>query len=60
MGDFKLKGRLRDFILEILDIKVFLGVNFLVVFIKGINMMFGLNNCLWVLDFRLDDKGEFI
>jgi len=59
-GDPKLKGRPRDFILEINDIKVSLGANLLVVLTKGINTMPGLNKHPRALDFKLDDEGELI
>lgn len=59
-GDPKLKGRPRDFVLEISDIKVSLGANLLVVLTKGINTMPGLNKHPRALDFKLDDKGELI
>jgi formate--tetrahydrofolate ligase len=59
-GDPKLKGRPKDFVLEISDIKVSLGANLLVVLTKGINTMPGLNEHPRALEFKLDDEGNVL
>lgn len=59
-GDPKLKGRPKDFVLEISDVKVSLGANLLVVLTKGISTMPGLNKHPRALDFRVDDEGNLI
>ena len=57
-GDPKLKGRPKDFVLEISDVKVSLGANLLVVLTKGISTMPGLNKHPRALDFKVDDEGN--
>src|SRR5690606_37813510 len=59
-GDASLKGRPRNFILEISDIKVSFGAKLIVALTKGINTMPGLNEHPRALDFRVDDEGEII
>ncbi len=56
-GDPKLKGRPRDFILEINDVKISNGAKLIVCLTKGINTMPGLNEHPRALDFRISDEG---
>lgn len=59
-GNPKLKGRPRDFNLEISDVKVSLGANLLVVLTKGINTMPGLNKTPRAMMMTVDENGELI
>lgn len=59
-GDPSLKGRPRNFDLEISDIRVSYGARLIVCLTKGINIMPGLNEHPRALDFRVDDEGELI
>ncbi len=59
-GDPKLKGRPKNFVLEISDVKVSLGAGLLVVLTKGINTMPGLNKYPRAMEFKLNDDGELI
>src|SRR5690554_1710432 len=59
-GNPKLKGRPRDFNLDISDVKVSLGANLLVVLTKGINTMPGLNKTPRAMMMTVDENGELI
>ncbi|NLK12728.1 MAG: formate--tetrahydrofolate ligase [Candidatus Phytoplasma sp.] len=59
-GDYKLKGRPKDFDLHITDIKVSFGAELVIPLTKGINIMPGLNEEPRILDFHIDEKGDLI
>ncbi len=59
-GDASLKGRPRNFVLEISNVKISYGARLIVALTKGINVMPGLNEHPRALDFRVDDEGEII
>ncbi len=59
-GNPSLKGRPRDFILEISDVRVSYGARLIVCLTKGINIMPGLNEHPRALDFRMSDEGKLI
>ena len=57
-GDPLLKGRPKDFILEINQIRPSLGAGFMVCETKGIMVMPGLNKTPRALSFKMNDKGQ--
>jgi formate--tetrahydrofolate ligase len=57
-GDPVLKGRPKDFILEINQIRVSRGAGFIVCETKGIMVMPGLNKTPRALRFKLNDQGN--
>ena len=59
-GDAKLKGRPKDFILEISAVKPSLGAGFFVALTKGILTMPGLNNDPRALQMKIDKDGNLI
>lgn len=59
-GNPSLKGRPRDFTLEISDVRVSYGARLIVCLTKGINIMPGLNEHPRALDFRMSEEGELI
>lgn len=59
-GDPKIKGRPKNFTLDISDVKISYGAKLIVVLTKGINTMPGLNEHPRALDIRVDDEGELI
>lgn len=59
-GDSKLVGLVKDFTLDIQEIRPSLGAGFLVALTKGIMVMPGLNKTPRALEMKLDDEGNLI
>lgn len=59
-GDSKQVGLVKDFTLEIQEIRPSMGAGFLVALTKGIMVMPGLNKTPRALEMKLDDKGNLI
>ncbi|AUD62233.1 formate--tetrahydrofolate ligase [Tenericutes bacterium MO-XQ] len=59
-GDSKKVGLVKDFTLEIKEIRPSMGAGFLVALTKGIMVMPGLNKTPRALEMKLDDEGNLI
>ena len=59
-GDSKQVGLVKDFTLEIQEIRPSMGAGFLVALTKGIMVMPGLNKTPRALEMKLDENGNLI